>query len=411
MKYLQNRTQNKLWTTDFVILLFMSFFNMFCMQFNTASLAPWVSAIGLSSSYTGLFTLCFTLPSIVGCFVWGRLSQKTGRRVIILTGSLAFGICAAMIPAAAPIVAIIAVLRIIQGVGYSAVNNGMAATQADVITPERLGEGIGFFGIAQSITLVIGPGSALLVIEHFGFSPVFGVIAALCILIFILCLLLRVNISASAIRQSLPDEAPMQSPTGKGLWLFLEKSSLLPCIFLLLAMAALGSTNFYAATYAADLGIAGASLFFVIYALADVLTIAAIGKLSDRLPMRLLVLPGMVLSAIGLFWLSMVESSTMFLLSSIPIGVGTGLIVPVIQAAAFRGVPKHRRGMASATYYVAFDGGMCLGALLWGIVQEQAGFQSVYRGAALLMVLTIIVCAVTAMRKPRTAVIEEADDK
>ena len=175
-----------------------------------------------------------------------------------------------------------------------------------------------------------------------------------------------------------------------------EKSGVL----LLLSMAALGSTNFYAATYAADLQFGNASLFFVVYALAEVAVLTVVGRLSDRLPMGMLLIPGMVVSALGLLWLSSVHSAAPFLLASIPIGVGTGMIVPVAQAAAFRGVEKHRRGMASATYYIAFDGGMCLGSLIWGFAIEGAGFRGMYRYAAALLVVTAIICAaVTALKK------------
>ena len=392
---------DRLWTFDFVILLFMSFSNMFCMQFNTASIAPWVSFLHLPSSYTGLFTVCFTLPNIIGCFVWGRLSQRTGRRAIILSGSLMFGLCAAAMPVAAPIIVMIAVLRIMQGMGYSAVNNGMAATQADVIPSKRLGEGIGYFGIAQSLTLVIGPSAAILVIDKLGYTPVFGVIGILCAIIFILCLLLRVNISALAIRKNVSEDLSVDAKAPQGIWMFLEKKSLFPCLLLLLSMTALGSTNFYAATYAANIQLGNASLFFIVYALADVLTIALIGKLSDRLPMRTLVVPGMLISAMGLIWLGMVQSDVAFLLASIPIGVGTGLIVPVIQAAAFRGVARHRRGMASATYYIAFDGGMCIGSVAWGLAIEAVGFRNMYRCAALLLLITVGICILTSLAGKR----------
>lgn len=389
----------KLWTHDFVLLLIMSFANMFCMQLITTSIAPWVSSLDLPSSYTGLFTLCFTLPCLIGCFVWARLTRKTGRRIIILTGSLLFGVCVLLMPLAAPGVALIVILRIIQGAGYSAVNNGMMATQADVITPKRLGEGLGFFGMAQSLTLVIGPGTALFIIQKGGFVPVFVMLAALCACVFVLCLFLRAKIGAKDMRQQ-PGEEMEEDRSQRGLWLFLEKKSIFPCLLLLLSMAALGSTNFYAATYAADLQFGNASLFFVVYALAEVAVLTVVGRLSDRLPMGMLLIPGMVVSALGLLWLSSVHSAAPFLLASIPIGVGTGMIVPVAQAAAFRGVEKHRRGMASATYYIAFDGGMCLGSLIWGFAIEGAGFRGMYRYAAALLVVTAIICAVvTALKK------------
>ena len=391
----------KLWTHDFVVLLIMSFFNMFCMQLITVSVAPWVVSLGLPSSYTGLFTLCFTLPCIAGCFVWARLTRRTGRRVIILTGSLLFALCVLLMPVVAPIVGLIVLLRVLQGIGYSAVNNGMMATQADVIAPQRIGEGLSFFGIAQSLTLVIGPGAGLLLIEKAGFSSLFFTITLLGFGIFVLCLILRVKIGAKDICQSQQEEQAAEKGDARGLWLFLEKRAMFPCMLLLLCMTALGSTNFYAATYAANLGYGNASLFFVVYAIADLLAIAVVGKLSDRLPMRTLILPGMLIAALGLFWLSGVNNGTTFLLASIPIGIGTGMIVPVAQAAAFRGVERHRRGMVSATYYIAFDGGMCLGSIVWGFAIELVDFSMMYRFAAIVVIIAAAICIISGLRLKR----------
>ncbi len=391
--------REKLWTFDFIVLLFMSFFNMFSMQYNTVSLSPWLDSLGLPSSFTGLLTLCFTLPCIVGCFLWGRLSQKTGRRVLIVGGSLMFGAGALLMPAIAPVIGLMVLMRVVQGVGYSAVNNGMAATQADVITPRRLGEGIGFFGMAQTLTLVIGPGAALFTIEHWGFLPVFITIGVLCAAVLVLGILLKTDLSAAAVRRRDPEEAPAPQQSERGLWAFLEKGSLFPCVMLLMSMAALSATNFYAATYAGSIGVGGASVFFVTYAVAEVIIIALTGKLSDRLPMRALMAPGMVIAALGLFFLSRVGSTAAFILASIPVGVGTGLVVPVAQAAAFRGVAKHRRGMASATYYIAFDGGMCLGSLIWGFTIDAAGFRTTFTCAAVLLIVAAVLCFFLSKRR------------
>lgn len=389
----------KLWTRDFIILLVMSFCNLTSMQFITSVVALWVDSLGLSSNYTGIFTMCFTLPCIAGCLLWGRISQYTGRRILLILGSILFGITSFILPFTGPAIAFIVVLRIVQGIGYSAINNGMAGTQADVITPGRLGEGIGYFGMVQTLTLVIGPAVALAITNNFGFTPTFLSMTGMCIVIFFGAVILKVDISAAAIKESARKELAQGTETFKGLWKFLEKGAIFPCVILLVSMSAFSSVNFYVTTYVADIGFGNASLFFIIYAVVEIIVINFIKKLSDKFSMLTFMIPGAVLSAVGLFILSLARDTVVLFVAAAIVGAGTAMIIPISQTAAFRGVSMSRRGMASATYYIAFDGGMCIGSVAWGYVVDFAGFRSMYKCAALVFIALCLFCIIYATIK------------
>lgn len=389
-----------LWTHDFILLLFTSFFNLFCMQILTASMALWVDSLGLAAGYTGVFTVCFSLPNVIGCAVWGCFSPKLGRRKLILLGCAVFGLASLALALTGALLWAIALLRILQGIGYSAVNNGLSSTQADVVAPQRLGEGIGYFSTAQCLSMVIGPSLAILVSGRVGFQPIFLCITVLCLAISVCCLRLRTDIGPSAVQRS-QAEMPHGADPARGVWRFVEKRAMFPAGVMLFSMLSLCSVNIYVSTFAADRGFSNASLFFALYAFVEMLAIAAVSKFSDRLPMHRLAVPGMLLAAAGLLGLGLVRSAGAFLLLALPVGIGSAFIVPVTQAECFRGVPMHRRGMAAATFFIAFDGGMGLGSLIWGAVIERGGYTAMYMGAAAFLAVAAALTLGASLRRRR----------
>ena len=228
---------------------------------------------------------------------------------------------------------------------------------------------------------------------------------AMCALVFIGGILIRADIGASAMKATVAVEKTGGQDGYRGIWKCIEKSAIFPSAILIVSMTAFSSVNFYVTTYVADIGVGNASLFFAIYAIAEIIIITFIKKLSDRLPMLNFIIPGAFIGSIGLLILSMASSAFLVLLSGVIVGVGTGMILPITQAEVFRGVSKSRRSMASSTYFIAFDGGMCLGSLAWGYVVAYAGFNTMYKCAAAILAILAVACIFIALARRKKAAV------
>ncbi len=69
--------------------------------------------------------------------------------------------------------AVMLFFRIIQGFSFGISGTANMALVAEIIPKERLGEGLGYFGLGQVVSQVIGPVIGVAMKEHMGFRALF----------------------------------------------------------------------------------------------------------------------------------------------------------------------------------------------------------------------------------------------
>jgi len=111
--------------------------------------------LSVASEYNGWLTLAYSLMQFVFAPVVGNLSDKYGRRPILLCSLFGFGIDYLFL-AFAPTIGWLFVGRIIAGItGASFTTAG--AYIADVSTPEKRAQNFGIVGVAFGLGFIIGP--------------------------------------------------------------------------------------------------------------------------------------------------------------------------------------------------------------------------------------------------------------
>ena len=106
--------------------------------------------------HVGLLTGVYALGQLIFAPVWGRLSDRIGRRPLILIGiagyvvaQVLFGLATSLWP--------LYVARILGGILSSAILPVAAAYIADMTTDEERGRGMAWLGTAVSLGFVVGP--------------------------------------------------------------------------------------------------------------------------------------------------------------------------------------------------------------------------------------------------------------
>jgi MFS family permease len=158
----------------------------------------------------------------------------------------------------------------------------------------------------------------------------------------------------------------------------LEKTALLPSLVTFFLCLVNGATLFFIALYAAGLGVRNIGLFFAANALCMAISRPLSGRWADRGSASIILLVGLLLMAGGIAFIALSHSITTFILAGVVSGFGTGFCIPPLQAASVRCAPVHRRGAATGTYFMAFDMGLGLGAILWGFVTAAFGYRIMY---------------------------------
>ena len=137
----------------------------------------YAESFGANAFTVGLLGTSFSLMQFLFSPVWGRLSDRIGRRPIILLGLA--GSCASyLVLAWASSLAVVFLGRIVGGIAGANIPTAQAYI-ADVTTPENRAKGMGMVGAAFGLGFIFGPAIGG-VLSHLGMAAPMWFASALC---------------------------------------------------------------------------------------------------------------------------------------------------------------------------------------------------------------------------------------
>lgn len=366
----------KLWSKQFILIMLTHFLVYTSIYILMSTLPLFMQHIGGNKFMAGVISAIFTFTGFFTRPWFGKLLDSKDRKLILLIGILLILVTTVSYAAAGSILLLLA-LRILQGVGWSAASTATSTIASDLIPASRRFEGMGYFGMAASVAMAIGPALGLSLIKRGNYQNMF-----LTTSVFIVFgLALGLTISSTRKAKTKHEEKAQEKDS------MLEKTALGPSlVFLLVSMTYSGIATFLP-SYAMYKGIGNIGLFFSIYAITLFLTRPVTGKLADSIGTAKVILPGMVFLMAALFIIVKAASLKSFLIASVFYGIGFGSVQPILNALIVSLAPPQRRGAANATFLAAMDLGMGIGALAWGAVSQRFGYVYIYSVSIVLSLL------------------------
>ena len=114
------------------------------------------------------------------------------------------------------------------------------------------------------------------------------------------------------------------------------------------------------------------------------------GRLSDRFGRVVVVLPGLVSAALGMWVLTQAGSPGLLLVAGMFSGAGLGATHTGLFALSVDRVVSEQRGGAVATFQLAWDVSGLLAGVVLGVVAAVLGVEAVYWVASALLVGGIV---------------------
>ena len=130
-----------------------------------------------AAQWGGYLSLVYALMQFVMMPIIGGLSDRFGRRPVLLISMAAYALDFLMM-AVAPSIGLIVVARILAG-AFAATFSTANAYIADISPPEKRAANFGLIGAAFGLGFVIGPGIGGVLGEHFGARAPFYFVATL----------------------------------------------------------------------------------------------------------------------------------------------------------------------------------------------------------------------------------------
>lgn len=373
----------KLWTKDFIITSSANFFLYLVFYLLLVTMTVYaVEQYGVSESQAGLVTGIFIIGTLIGRLFIGRLITSIGNKKMLYTGLIAFIITSLLYFINVGILFLL-VTRLLQGIALGIASTATGTIVAEIIPPSRKGEGIGYYSMSITMATAIGPFIGLYMSEHTTYQAIFVFCAALAIISFIIALF--VNIPEVTKPDKTTEKKKLQFSD------FVEPRALPIAGVIAILSVGYASVLSFINFYAIEINlVSAASVFFVVYAIAILVSRPFSGRLMDVKGANFVMYPAFILFGAGLFLLSGVTTSFMFLLAGVLIGLGYGNMQSTTQAIAVKMTPPHRMGLATSTYYIAMDAGLGFGPYILGYIIPLTGYSQLYVLMAIMVFATII---------------------
>jgi MFS family permease len=167
-----------------------------------------------------------------------------------------------------------------------------------------------------------------------------------------------------------------------------ERAALLPGLMAFFSLCGFGAVQTFVAVYTEHLGVAGVELYFFVLAGVMLFSRPLFGKLTDRRGFTIPVIIGLSFVVAGFILLSQITSTVLLIVCAVLFGVGFGAVNPTLQTMAVANASPQRRGVATATFFVGFDGGIGIGSVLAGTIAGLVGYSNMYLFAIVLPIIT-----------------------
>jgi len=364
-------------------------------------LGTWVAASSTPFLVAALIFSAFTLVSTPLTIPGGILSDRVGRKPLIIAGLLLFALASFLFPFATEPWDWI-VIRAVQGAGAGLFFPALTALLAEVTSHTERGQAMSGYNIGLGLGLAVGPASGGLLFDRYGIFEPFLVCTALAL-------------SSAALVLLFLDEPKRREERGEErLQLSGEDRKALTLagsmIFFGIGVAAIMGALFSPYVAAPEglqlsAGYIGAllSTLFMVFAVLQLLLNRVMTRVGDANLAR----AGLALCASGLVVLSFATRPGELVLMSVLLGAGLGAVslgtLTMVSRAAGEGEraeERARHGKVMGIYYTAFYAGLGGIPLVCGALSEVFGAPALFLAYALLLLVVMLLGWRLADRSP-----------
>ena len=344
--------------------------------------------LGRTAAVSGLMTTFYTVASAVSRPFNGILTDKLTRRIVMAVGCALYAI-GIFLCGFIPMLVTAFCCRMLQGIGYSAASTSNMAASNDVIPKDRLNEGVGYFGMSHSLPGLFAPVVVTTLITAIGNRGTQYVIAAVCAVATVLALLANYEKKPECARA-----APVEAKS-KGA--FIEPTALGPSILQFFSLFFTSGIMVFITLFFKAQGLSNTHLS--VYLTVSCVTILLVRTLLSRFVGKVspifLMVPAWILAIVQCLTLPRVTTIPGCALMAVCFGCVHGVPWMTNGALAVSRAAPQRRGSANATFYLAFDAAIGIGAAVWGVFIDGLGYVPTYRilacGFALVAIAAILV--------------------
>ncbi len=362
--------------TRALLLRFVSIIGSASGFYLLLSVVPlYAKAAGGGDKAAGIATGALLLASVAGELAAPRVIARLGYRRALIAGLVMLGAPALALTLSGSL-EWIAAISIVRGLGFAVTVVAGGALTASLIPAERRGEGLALVGVVGGVPSLVALPLGVWLAERLGYGPASAVAAV-------------VTLAAVAAVPGLPDREAASGRSG-GVVAGLRTPALSrpATVFAATALAAGIVVTFLPLAVPGNAtGLVALALFLQPAASTAARWVA--GRHGDRHGAARLVLPGLLASAAGMLLIALTHSPAAVIAGVTVFGIGFGIAQNATLTLMYSRVSTAGYGMVSALWNFAYDAGMGVGALGFGMLAGRTGYPLAFVVTAALMLTAL----------------------
>ncbi|QOR66606.1 MFS transporter [Cytobacillus suaedae] len=321
--------------------------------------------LGASPTQLGLLMAVYSLMQLLFAPMWGRISDRIGRKPVMMLGILGLSLSFFLMALATELWMLFAA-RIIGGFLSAANMPTVTAYVADITSEEDRGKGMGIIGASIGLGFIFGPAIGGVFSEGSLNVPFYLAGASSLLTFFLILFVLKESLSPEQRSNQAKERTPLRKAINGpvSILYFLQ-------LFVSLSLSGLEATFAYFAYEKAGLGTVELGYIFMIMGLAGALVQGGlVGRLTKKYGEGIVIQIGIVISTIGFALILFIDSFATAAIFLTVFGIGNGFIRPSVSALITK---KSTSGHGSTTGLLSsFDSlgriaGPPLGGLLFSV--------------------------------------------
>ncbi len=367
------------------------FFSIFATVTGVGIVIPllpiYAHELGASGLYIGMIFGSFSLARTFFLPYFGRLSDRKGRKPLIVPALLAYAAISLGFIVFKDIHALIS-LRFLQGIASAMLMPIIQAYIGDITPPGNEGFTMGLFNMSMFCGLSIGPFLGGVIHDRFSLQTSFTCMGLLALIGFFLSLFLLPPTHSEKYLSSGKSPVDWKKLIAERdiASIFLFRFSHILCIGIIWAFLPLYAKIKYDAS-SSTIGI-----LIMLGVLVSGALHVPMGYLADKIEKRWMVAAGGLIVAGAIFAFEWVPDLTGLMWASIFFGIGGGIAVPALMAiGVLKGNETDSMGSVMAILTLAHSLGMLCGSLIGGLMMDVFQLNAAFPLGAAVMTLTVVI--------------------
>jgi len=353
---------------------------------------------GISNSGVGLLISIGTFGGVISSVIAGKLSDKYGRRLILIIGAFLYGIVFFLFAYLEKTFLIFLILRFIEGFAFFMIPVVVVSMAADIFPPLKLGRAVALFSVSSGIGQLIGPIFAGYFVEaadfilYFIFCGLFSLLSVVIILLFVDETLDKSKLKAETasekhnLRRRMDKFILQIKSMGKIYLIFLSAVIIYRVGYTMVdPLFSLFLKNNL------QMSMSAMSWIFAVRAFCTISFAPVCGYCADKIGRKPTFLAGMAMCVVAMIGYCFVSSYEAVFFFRILDSISTVILLTVIRTIIADLVRPDLRGFGQGLASSISQESSTIGAILGGVITDILGFNGIFLAAAAAAAVTLAI--------------------